>query len=156
MGLVVLVPVCLPLLLLLLLLDSLQERAERCQYYWNVEMHIFEKLRYQEKEGFVRWCFFDSYVVLLLQLGRRSNDRRQQQPVDRVLYQRRMDLWEALPSLLTGLLCSRIYWQHYSKTLFSSSENIMIAEHGWICAKAMIKVMCLEWNTRLVLLESSS
>ena len=32
--------------------DSLQEKAERCRYYWNVERHIFEKLqRQQEEEG---------------------------------------------------------------------------------------------------------
>jgi hypothetical protein len=30
--------------------DSLQENAERCRYYWNVERHILEKLQRQQKE----------------------------------------------------------------------------------------------------------
>lgn len=30
--------------------DSIQEKAENCQYYWNVERHIFEKLQRQQKE----------------------------------------------------------------------------------------------------------
>jgi hypothetical protein len=31
--------------------DTLQEKAERCRYYWNVERHIFEKLQRQQQEG---------------------------------------------------------------------------------------------------------
>jgi hypothetical protein len=31
--------------------DNLQEKAERCRYYWNVERHIFEKLQRQQEEG---------------------------------------------------------------------------------------------------------
>ena len=30
--------------------DSLQEKAERCRYYWNVERHIFEKLQRQQQQ----------------------------------------------------------------------------------------------------------